>query len=48
MASTNMARAASEHRDESLRHFTGKAATWMKTKANRRDRLSNGVAAQYS
>ena len=27
MASTNMARAASEHRDESLRHFTGKAAT---------------------
>jgi len=33
MASTNMARAASE-RDESLRHFTGKAATWMKTKAN--------------
>jgi len=34
MASTNMARAASEHRDESLRHFTGKAATWMKTKAN--------------
>jgi hypothetical protein len=34
MASTNMARAASEHRDESLRHFTGKAATWMETKAN--------------
>ena len=34
MASTNLARAASEHRDESLRHFTGKAATWMKTKAN--------------
>ena len=34
MASTNMARAASEHRDESLRHFTGKAATWTKTKAN--------------
>ena len=34
MASTNMARAASEHRDESLRHFTGKTATWMKTKAN--------------
>jgi len=33
MTSTNMARAASEHRDESLRHFTGKAATWMKTKA---------------
>ena len=27
MASTNMARAASEHRDESLRHFTEKAAT---------------------
>ena len=34
MASTNMARAASEHRDESQCHFTGKAATWMKTKAN--------------
>jgi len=34
MASTNMARAASEHRDESLLHFTGKTATWMKTKAN--------------
>ena len=34
MASTNMVRAASEHRDESLRHFAGKAATWMKTKAN--------------
>ena len=34
MASTNMARAASEHRDESLRPFTGKTATWMKTKAN--------------
>ena len=34
MAFTNTARAASEHRDESLRHFTGKTATWMKTKAN--------------
>ena len=29
MASTNMARAASEHRDELLRHFTEKAATHM-------------------
>jgi uncharacterized protein YjiS (DUF1127 family) len=34
MASADMARAASEHRNESLRDCVAKSAVWVKTKVN--------------